>query len=377
MAEKTSRSVFLWAAVLVFALAGCGATEVAQPAPDALPPSTLPSKTPVAYELAESPESEPLAPQWEWEFGGPEEFGLDPTLLERFGRAVAGAEIHSALIVRHGVIIHEYYADGFGENHLFLFSSCTKSVTGALIGIAIQLGYISGIDATLAEFLPEVAGTGKDGITIRDLLGHSSGIYWREWGQGTMFFELQRADNWLEFILSQPMEAAPGELFNYSSGGSYLLTVILQRATGRTALDFAGEHLFGPIGITSAQWAACPGGYSDGGAGLSMTARDAARFGLLYLTGGMWEGRQVVPGHWVEQSTSYQFPGAPGTGAYGYHWWLTTAHGHDLYYAMGAGGQYIFVVPKLELVVVMTGQTRDTYQPQWIFRDYLIPAFTW
>lgn len=106
-----------------------------------------------------------------------------------------------------------------------------------------------------------------------------------------------------------------------------------------------------------------------------MSARDAARFGLLYLNGGVWGAQQIVPAHWVEESTTYQFPGSPGTGAYGYNWWLTNFGGHDLFYAMGDRGQYIFVVPGLQLVTVMTGRTQNTYQPQWIFRDYLIPAF--
>ena len=368
----------LSAAILSLSLIGCAderpAADSALPAYMAMLSEDEPPEANEMYEPEEISEPKP-PPPWEWEYGDPGNHGVDPDMLEQFHRVVSQTEIHSVVIVRNGVIISENLAEGFDEHHMFRISSCTKSITGALIGIAIDLGYISGTNAFLYEFLPEAAGTGKEYITVENLLGHVSGIYWREWGMGTMYHEFQNSENFLDFIFSRQVEAAPGAFFNYNSGGSYLLSVILQRATGRSARDFANEHLFGPIGITDVQWRVCPQGYCDGGSGLHMTSRDAARFGLLYLSGGVWNGRQIIPRHWVEQSTRARFPGAPGTGEYGYNWWITSFGGHDLFYAMGAGGQYIFVVPGLELVTVINSRTRNTYEPQWIFRDYLIPAF--
>jgi len=330
---------------------------------------------PSLEEAPEPPRFVILPMPLDWEFGDPEDHGVDTEQLEAFLDVVAGRDIYSVVIVRNGVIISEFHAEGITEHTTFGITSCTKSIMGALIGIAIERGYISDVDATLGEFLPEVVDTDKQDITIRHLLGHSSGIRWREWGAGTMFRDLQDSENWLNFILEQPMEAAPGEHFNYSSGGSHLLSVVLQRSTDRTAVDFAFEHLFLPMGIMNVRWRSNEQGYTDGGSGIIMTSRDLARFGQLYLDGGVWDDTQIVPAWWVEESTQTQFAGAPGTGTHGFHWWITRFGGYDLFYAMGAWGQYIFVVPELNLVTVINSRTENTYEPQWIFRDYLIPAF--
>ena len=366
---KSRLLALFWAGILAVSLPGCTGGEAAR----GEDPPALPVVLPQEEAPAQPPEEPP--PAWEWPVGLPQDQGLNPAGLEAFHRALAEVDVRSALTVRNGLLIDEYYAEGYGREDLFPFASCTKSVTGALVGIAIDLRHLSGVDATLAEFLPEAAGTDKGEITVRDLLGHVSGIRWREWGVGTMFREFQSQDDWAGFILDQPMEADPGAFFNYTSGGSHLLSVILQRTTGQTAEEFALQHLFGPLGITEFSWRQSPQGESDGGSGLQLTARDAAKFGQLFLNGGAWEGEQIIPAWWVEASTAYQFPGSPGTGAYGYQWWLTSFGGHDLYYAMGHGGQYIFVVPGLDLVTVMTARTPSTYTPQHIFRDYLIPAF--
>jgi len=380
---KSKIAVFLSVVMLAITFAGC-ADEYAGvdgiiPEDDYYPEYTgpdlpeEPDKPDVEDETA--PIRWVILEQFEWEFGDPEEHGIDVEQLEAFLDVVAERDIYSVIIVRNGVIVTEYYADGITENTVFGITSCTKSIMGALIGIAIDRGYISDVDATLGEFLPEVVDTDKQDITIRDILTHSSGIRWREWAGGTMFRELQDSENWLDFILEQPMEAVPGTHFNYSSGGSHLLSVILQRATERTALVFAFEHLFLPLGITRVQWRSNEQGYTDGGSGIIMSSRDLARFGQLYLDGGVWDGEQIVPAEWIEQSTQFQSSGSPGTGAHGFHWWLTRFGGYDLFYAMGAWGQYIFVVPELNMVTVINSRTENTYEPQWLFRDYLIPAF--
>jgi CubicO group peptidase (beta-lactamase class C family) len=282
--------------------------------------------------------------------------------------------MHSALTVKDGVIIGEYYKEGYDENHVFRFASCTKSLTSIIIGIAIDNGYLSGIDAKLGEFFPEVIGTDKENITIEHLLGHTSGIYWRE-SDGPMFRELNSSENWVEFIFSQRVEAPPGILFQYTTGGSHLLTVILERATGESAYDFARRYLFYPLGMESVQWRTDPQGYTDGGNGVSMTARDAAKLGQLYLNGGVWEGAQIVSRQWVEESTRRRFTPAPGAGEYHYSWWLRELWDYFVYYALGHGGQYIIVVPELNMVTVMTGRLQDLFLPQQFFRDHLLQAF--
>ncbi|MCL2068531.1 MAG: beta-lactamase family protein [Oscillospiraceae bacterium] len=319
------------------------------------------------------PPPQPLYTEYIWQTGRPEDHGADSAKLESFRAAISGHDIFSALTVKNGVIIDEYYKDGYDENDVFRFASCTKSLTSIVIGIAIERGYLSGIDAKLAEFFPQLAGTDKENIAIEHLLGHTSGIYWRE-SNGPMFREFTSSENWLEFVFSQRVEAAPGALFQYTTGGSHVLAAILQEATGETAHDFAKQYLFYPLGMESVEWRTDPQGYTDGGNGVSMTARDAAKLGQLYLNGGAWEGEQIISREWVEESTRRRFTPAPGAGEYHYSWWMRELAGYYVYYALGHGGQYILVVPELDLVTVMTSRVGDLFLPQGIFRDYLLPA---
>jgi CubicO group peptidase (beta-lactamase class C family) len=381
-------SLMLCAALLAFA-AGCSKAErpvsAAAPPPVAEPPQVSeapPEPEPVSAPApvpAPEPEPEPVILEtpytdFEWEFDSPENHGVDGERLQRFHDALETVEIRSFLLVRDGVVIDEYYKEGYDENEVFGFASCTKSVSGALIGLAIAEGAIESVDTTLPVFFPELAGTDKENITVEHMLGHVSGIHWREWAGGDYFRQLTRSDNWVEFVFSQPMEHEPGTVFNYTTGGSHILGAIIKEATGEDAYEFAVERLFKPLGMRSVTWRHDPQGITDGGNGIAMTARDAAKFGQLYLNGGKWGEKQVIPAEWVEESTSYQFAGKPGTGEYGYSWWLRTYGGLPAYYAMGHGGQYIIVMPGLELVCVMNSRLNDTYVPQYMFEGYVIPA---
>ena len=372
--------------VLVLAASGCGAAgnsaaEVSASASES--PSAPASESPASGEPASEP-AEPVVeeppPDNSWEFDRPESHGVDPAILENLYAAVADTDLYAILIAKDGVVINEYYKDGYDENSVFRFASCTKSFSGALIGLAIENGFLSGVDAKLTEFFSQLADSDdalKKEITVEHLLTHTSGIYWSEWNGGPMFRELSQSENWVEFVLGQPMASEPGTVFNYTTGGSHLLGAVIQEATGQTAFDFGKEYLFGPMGMDSVEWRSDPQGVTDGGNGISMTARDAAKFGQLYLDGGEWKGRRIISEAWVEESVKTQAAGSWGTGEYGYSWWLKafgTSTAHDVYYAMGHGGQYIFVVPEFELVVVMASRFQDTYAPQYFFNDYLIPA---
>lgn len=198
----------------------------------------------------------------------------------------------------------------------------------------------------MPEYLPQLAETDKKDITIAHLLTHSSGIEWYEWSNGTTFQDFVSSDNWVEFVLGRQMIAQPGEVFAYTTGGTHLLTAVLQEVAGESAFDFGKKHLFEPLGMDSVEWRDDPQGVTDGGNGISMTARDAAKFGQLYLDGGRWRGRQILPEAWVEQSVSVQYPRSGNSGSYGYQWWLRPfgSQGYETYYAMGHGGQFIFVV---------------------------------
>lgn len=324
------------------------------------------------------------------EFDTPENHGVDSAVLGALHAAVLEAEevdIWSFVIVKDGVIIDEYYGIDerygieFDETTPFYLASCTKSFSGALIGIAIDEGLISGVEVKLSEYFPDLAAAddGREEITLEHLLTHTLGMEWDEWNGGTMFHKMHQAENWLNFILEQPMAAAPGSTFNYTSGGSHLLTAILEQATGQSAFDFAKKHLFEPLGMDIVNWPTDPQGVIDGSSGIEMTARDAAKFGQLYLNGGRWQDRQVISQEWVEQSTTVQSAGTGGrTGQYGYQWWIRSFGdgNYDTFFAMGAGGHHIFVVPELELVVVMTCYNNgDSYALWPYFTDYILPAF--
>lgn len=335
-----------------------------------------------SVETNESAASEIEEPPFVWETDAPENHQMDGALLRELHEAAAETELYSAVTIKDGVLIDEYYGAGYDADSVFRLASCSKTFTGALVGLAIEQGLISGVDAKLSEFLPQIAQSGdalQQQITIGHLLTHTSGIEWYEWNGGNTFGEFVRSENWVDFILGRQMLDEPGTTFAYTTGGSHLLAAALQAATGKTALEFGQEFLFEPLDMDSVQWRADPQGITDGGNGISMTARDAAKFGQLYLQGGRWQGAQILPQSWVEQSVQVQHARSGNSGSYGYQWWLRPfgAAGYETYYAMGHGGQYIFVVPELALVTVMTGHfSADTYAPWPYFENYILAAYT-
>ena len=327
------------------------------------------------------PEPEPEADN-SWQLDAPQNHGMDPALFEQLHAVLAGSQLSAMVTAKDGVLIDEYYQEGYDESSVFALHSCSKSFTGALVGIAIEQGYFGGVDDLLSDYLPQVASLeeGKRQLTLRHLLTHTSGLEWYEWGGGrSNWMEFQSAENWVEYILGRSLVAQPGTLFNYSTGNTHLLSAALTEATGMDELQYAEENLFGPLGMESVEWGRDPQGICDGGNGISMSARDAARFGQLYLQGGSWQGQQLVPANWVEASTSVQNPGPGGrTGQYGYQWWINSfgAKNYDTYFAFGAWGQYIFVVPELDLVTVITSNyPSDSYAPWPYFTDYVLAAY--
>lgn len=373
--------------ILALLLSGCGTgavsssmdKSVGESAPERIAEVSEQSQpVPPEPTESESEEDEPVVNN-DWEFDKPENHGVDGATLNQLHEAAEAVEIRSIVTVRDGVIIDEYYKDEYDENSVIRIASCTKSFSGALIGIAIDRGIIPGVDAKLADYLPQLADADDPRwreITIEHLLTHTSGIDWNEWNGGTTFGEMRRSENWVDFILEQSMAAEPGAVFNYTTGGSHLLSVILQQAAGMTEFEFAKEHLFAPLGMDSVEWGADPQGISDGGNGIGMTTRDAAKFGQLFLNSGEWNGQQIISREWVEESTKVRVERSGQNGSYGYQWWMRPfgEGNYDTYFAMGHGGHYIFVVPELELVTVITARFSDTYDTFPYFADYILDA---
>lgn len=298
-------------------------------------------------------------PTVEWRVDAPEAHEMDGALLDG-ARAYAfqdGKNTQGVVVVRHGVIVGEWYEDGRDENSFATSWSVAKSFTSALIGIAIHEGLIESVDISMAEFFPEWTGTEKEDVTLRDVLSMASGLQWSEsydpvdlLSSDIIQMILLREDH-LEYAASRPLEFAPGSRWNYSSGDTMLLSGVLEAVTGGNAGSYAREKLFDRIGMSPVDWWTDSIGQTATYCCIDTPARQLAKFGLLYLRGGEWAGTQVVPRDWVTTSTSPSV-----VPFYGYQWWLDeTPGGREMYSARGHDGQYIYVVPDLDLVVVRTG----------------------
>jgi CubicO group peptidase (beta-lactamase class C family) len=323
--------------------------------------------------------------------------GLDVTdITSLMDRILDGTyvNIHSVLIVRNGVLVLDEYFPGPGYNRpytvwdkdvLHSMHSVTKSYTSALIGIAIDQVHIGSVDDKISTYLPEYAdvfeGSDRDSIRIKHLLAMTAGLYWDEWTYPyddirNTHVALAMSSDPVRYAIELPVVAPPGTTFQYNSGMSITLGRIVHNATGLTTDMFAEQYLFGPLGITDYYWYSYPDGTFQTGGGLWLRPRDMAKFGLLFLNGGRWGDEQVVSEGWVNESVEQH---APGVG-YGYQWWLSY-HGHDgqvieSYSARGRGGQYIFVLPELDLVVVFTGWNDNHLadQPLEMLRSYVLVA---
>ena len=303
-----------------------------------------------------------------WKTTSPESEGMDSTrLLEMFDYISANTKkLDSIIIIRNGHIVVESYFFPNTKATKNWLQSCTKSFTSALIGIAIDRGYIKSSHDSVLNYFPEKTFANTDSlkkqITIEHLLTMNSGIRWPQTGPNNISDQMGRTDDWVQFILDQPMAIKPGTGFNYSNGDVHLLSAILQKATNQTALEFAREYLFKPLDITDVEWAEDPKGITIGCAAMKLKPRDLAKFGCLYLNNGLWNGKQIIPAKWIAESfekhtTTYQ--NTPNT-YYGYLWWVKD----DLrvYEAYGSGGVRIGVFPDLNIVTVTTANIPEDWR---------------
>ncbi|HYH11204.1 MAG TPA: serine hydrolase, partial [Thermomicrobiales bacterium] len=210
-------------------------------------------------------------------------------------------------------------------------------------------------------------------ITLLSLLTMTSGLQW-DWQ--TDYPWLEASDDPVALTLGQPIVAPQGEVYVYNSGGSHIIGLMVAAATGMPLEQYAQEALFAPLGITAHAWRRTPQGEVIGGYGLQITPPDMARLGYLYLREGLWVDAPLVAPDYVEQSTTVQSAGDPTGGTpYGYQWWVTDASGYEAFFALGYGGQYIYVVPALDLVVAVAVGDIDVplYAPRPIIEQTIIP----
>jgi CubicO group peptidase (beta-lactamase class C family) len=323
-----------------------------------------------------------------WTLVDPYSQGMDGSLLEASNQTIRSTypHIHSLLVVRHGELVWEKYYRRYNRNTRHPVMSVTKSVVSALTGIAIDRGFIPGQEAQVSAYYPEYFPDGVDGrklgLQVRHLLQLRSGLDWAEYSPVSR--ESGQVLSSVGYALNLPMYASPGDAWRYSTGDYHVMSGVITRAMGMSTLQFADATLFSFLGITSRRWQTDAEGVNIGGIGLALTPRDMAKFGYLYLNNGIWDGQQIVSPGWVQLTTSPQpgNPMQPNMPGYGYGWWIFEMHGQRVYYAAGFGGQFIFVIPAFDMVVVMTGDENvsppvhdaNSYQSMQIVNNYVLFA---
>jgi CubicO group peptidase (beta-lactamase class C family) len=319
----------------------------------------------------------------------PSEVEMDGELLRHAISDLPSASEHglrSMLIMRRGKLVLEAYWNGYDKNAQQDLRSATKSITSLLVGIAIDQKFIKGIDEPLRAYLGPVypnAPALQQNITLEDLLTMRSGLACNDRDEGSPGQEdrMYRERDWVGYFLNLPTVSPAGQATHYCTGGAVALGRVISEASKRSVPTFADEFLFGPLGIKEAHWSDFDNHkQTDTGGHLSLRPQDMVRIGQLVLQGGTWNGHQLLPRAWIEQSTN-EHTRIDGGKIYGYLWWRLLIPYHDSHvsaiFAGGNGGQYIFVVPELELVTVFTGgnyNSKKAQRPFQIMKKYILPA---
>ena len=216
-------------------------------------------------------------------------------------------------------------------------------------------------------------------VVIKHLLTMTAGLQWDEFSSSS-WSDMQRTPDWVEFVMKRPLILKPGSRFAYNSGASHILSVIIKKISGKSAAEFGAQHLFDRMGITDIEWPTDSRGDNFGGWGMSLKPRDMAKIGYLYLKKGMWEGKQLIPKEFVRNSIIRHIGGGiPMFTPYGYQWWVTNETGYNAFFAGGYGGQFIYVIPTLEMIVVITADPNVPSPPsneqiRSIIRTFIIPS---
>lgn len=289
--------------------------------------------------------------------------------------------IKSVIVYRNGELLEDWH--GGGADTMGPLYSCTKSVLSALIGIAQERGDIRSIDQPIGDYIDVsmLDMSLRDRITIKHLLTMTPGFEWPDFDKP--YKELRASHDPVAYTLAKPIIHEPGHAYTYNSGGSHLLSAILTAATGKSALLYAKERLFQPLGFKAARWSE-KNGISEGGTGLSLFGHDLAKIGLLFLQQGRWEGTELISPSWIEESSALHHRGLlqyepPIYGGYGYHWWVSPEQHNscaDCYFAFGHGGQYLMNIPTLGLTIVIRKKITKRNDAKWsreLIFQHLVP----
>jgi CubicO group peptidase (beta-lactamase class C family) len=326
-------------------LAGATATPATAPAPKTLPRSS------------------------------PEAQGLSSSAILAFLQAAEEKidALHSFMLVRHGQVVAEGWWTPYGKADPHVMFSLSKSFTSTAVGLAIAEKKLSLDDAVLPAFPEDAPAEPSDNLKamrVRDLLAMSTGHHTADLDK----FSFTSEERLTKAFLGLPVAHKPGTHFLYNTPATYMLSAMVQKATGMTVLDYLGPRLFEPLGIENPTWEKSAQGVSLGGFGLSIKTEDIARFGQLYLQKGVWRGQRLLPAEWVEAATARQTsngssPTSDWDQGYGYQFWRCR---HGLYRGDGAFGQFCIVMPEQDAVVAITSGTRDLQGVMNLVWDHIL-----
>jgi CubicO group peptidase (beta-lactamase class C family) len=308
--------------------------------------------------------------------------GGESTRRVALDELLKSSDTHAFIVLKDGKLLDERYLNGYQRDSICISRSVAKSFTSALVGIAIDEGYIKGLDDPITNYLPELKDRGFDAITIRNLLTMESGIRYRiaemPWDEDALYFLYPNSRQML--LYDSEVSEPPGQSFHYTDFNVGLLAIIIERTTQRTLSDYLQEKIWKPIGMEyPALWSldSEEDGFELSHVALNARAIDFAKFGQLFLDNGKWNGTQIISAKWVRESTApdptdhrpwetYR-PWAEAGGYYKYFWWgQVDGSGDYVYSAIGRWGQFIFVAPKAKVVIVRTGGSFGVDLLQWV-----------
>lgn len=306
------------------------------------------------------PSSEEYWPTENWQTSTPEEQGFDSTRLAEALQTLhkKNYAIDSLMIIRNGHVLLDAYFYPYDGSFPHDLASITKSFTTTLIAIAASQGRVD-LDQPVVSYFPDRQidhlDELKQSLTVRELAGMVNGMDSECLsGDEDKLKAMRSQADWVQAALDRPMKQEPGRRFCYDSPGMHILSAILQETTGMTELEFAQQNLFEPLGIEEVYWEVDPQGYNRGWGDLHLKPRDAAKLGYLWLHQGAWDGKQIVPAAWVEDSVKPKVKTGEGD-SYGYGWWVSKNN----YSAIGRNGQHVTMYPALNLIVVTTAGDFD------------------
>jgi len=302
----------------------------------------------------------------------PESQGVNSQAISQFLAAAnaSGISWHSFMLLRHGHVVAEGWWKPYESQFIHSLYSLSKSFTSTAIGLLVKEGKLDIHSKVISFFpndLPAAPGEYLQQISVRSLLTMNTGH-----ARDTMPFMRASKESWVRTYLAQPVGFEPGSHFLYNTGNTYMLGAIVYQITGMTLEQYLGPRLFQPLGIVGYDWEVSPQGLNTAGYGLRVRTEDIAKLGQLYLQKGRWNGESLLTESWVEEATSYQTSSQENNGdwsqGYGYQFWRCT---HGFYRGDGAYGQYCIVMPELDAVVAVTGQSPDMQQSMNIIWDHL------